>query len=110
MSGKLPNAPVNFLAYDRANDTLVRGDRPRRLLRAEDDKHWKKLGDNLPNTATEDLKIQAASGKLYVGTFGRGTWRIPLVGGQALSTLGTRSRAIARDLVPRRAAAAPRRR
>ena len=35
VSGNLPNAPVNFLAYDRSNDTVVRGDRPRRLLRAE---------------------------------------------------------------------------
>ena len=46
-----------------------------------DNKVWTKLGDNLPNMATEDLKIQARSGKLYVGTFGRGTWRIPLVAG-----------------------------
>src|SRR5262245_65102370 len=45
------------------------------------DKEWFKLGDNLPNTATEDLKIQASSGKIYVGTFGRGTYRIPLVAG-----------------------------
>ena len=49
----------------------------------QDDNSWKKLGANLPNTATEDLKIQAASGKLYVATFGRGTWRIPLVPGSA---------------------------
>src|SRR5262249_20526071 len=27
------------------------------------------------------LKIQASSGKLYVASFGRGTWRIPLVPG-----------------------------
>jgi hypothetical protein len=63
----------------------------------DDNKVWTKLGDNLPNTATEDLKIQASSGKLYVGTFGRGTWRIPLVAGtqrynpQVLTDLGALS-------------------
>ena len=44
-----------------------------------DSKVWTQLGNNLPNTSTEDLKIQSSSGQIYVGTFGRGTWRIPLV-------------------------------
>ena len=48
-----------------------------------DDKDWFKLGDNLPDTATEDVKLQASSRQLYVATFGRGTWRIPLVSGHA---------------------------
>ena len=78
MSGNLPNAPVNFLAYDQANDTLYAATDLGVFFMQNDDKVWTKLGDNLPNTATEDLKIQASSGKLYVGTFGRGTWRIPL--------------------------------
>ena len=82
MSHNLPNAPVNFLAYDQPNDTLYAATDLGVFFTQNDDKKWKKLGDNLPNTATEDLKIQAASGKLYVGTFGRGTWRIPLVQGQ----------------------------
>jgi hypothetical protein len=62
-----------------------------------DDKVWTKLGDNLPNTATEDVKIQSSSGKLYVATFGRGAWRIPLIAGspryngQVLADLGALS-------------------
>ena len=81
ISGNLPNAPVNFLAYDRPNDTVYAATDLGVFFMQHDNKVWTKLGDNLPNTATEDLKIQASSGKLYVGTFGRGTWRIPLVAG-----------------------------
>jgi hypothetical protein len=81
VSGNLPNAPVNFLAYDRPNDTLYAATDLGVFYMQGDSKVWTKLGDNLPNAATEDVRIQASSGKLYVGTFGRGTWRIPLVAG-----------------------------
>ena len=81
VSGNLPNAPVNMLAYDQANNTLYAATDFGVYFMQNDNKVWTKLGDNLPNTATEDLKIQSSSGKLYVGTFGRGTWRIPLVPG-----------------------------
>ena len=81
VSGNLPNAPVNGLAYDRPADTLYAATDLGVFFMQGDTKVWTKLGDNLPNTATEDVKLQASSGKLYVGTFGRGTWRIPLVAG-----------------------------
>ena len=83
VSGNLPNAPVNFLAYDRSNDTLYAATDLGVFFMQNDVPVWSKLGDNLPNTATEDLKIQAASSLLYAGTFGRGTWRIPLAGNTA---------------------------
>jgi hypothetical protein len=81
VSGNLPNAPVNFLAYDRNADVLYAATDLGVFFMAKDKAKWQKLGDNLPNTATEDLKIQASNGLLYVGTFGRGTWRIPLIAG-----------------------------
>jgi hypothetical protein len=81
VSGNLPNAPVNMLAYDQANDTLYAATDFGVFFMQNDSKVWQKLGDNLPNTATEDVKLQASSGELYVATFGRGTWRIPLVAG-----------------------------
>ena len=81
VSGNLPNAPVNFLAYDRAADTVYAATDLGVFFMQDDNKVWTKLGDNLPNTATEDLKM--SSGNLYVGNFGRGTFRIPLVPGSA---------------------------
>jgi hypothetical protein len=71
-AGQLPRLrPANGTLY-AATDFGV-------FFEQSGDKKWTKLGANLPNTATEDLKIQASSGELYVATFGRGTWRIPLV-------------------------------
>jgi hypothetical protein len=81
VSGNLPNAPANFLAYDQSTDVLYAAT-DLGVFFTDKHKKWTKLGANLPNTATEDLKIQASSGDLYVGTFGRGTWRIPLVAGR----------------------------
>ena len=81
ISGNLPNAPVNFLAYDRSNDTIYAATDLGVFFMQGDTENWFKLGDNLPATATEDVRIQASAGKLYVATFGRGTWRIPLVAG-----------------------------
>ena len=70
---------MNFLAYDRAADTVYAATDLGVYFMQDDNKVWTRLGDNLPNTATEDLKM--SSGKLYVGTFGRGTYRIPLIRG-----------------------------
>jgi hypothetical protein len=100
ISGNLPNAPVNFLAYDRAADTIYAATDLGVYFMQHDNKVWTKLGDNLPNTPTEDLKLQASSGKLYVASFGRGTWRIPLIAGtprynpQVVTDLGTLSNTI----------------
>jgi hypothetical protein len=99
ISGNLSNAPVNFLAYDRPNDTLYAATDLGVFFMQHDDKAWTRLGDNLPNTATEDVRI--GSGKLYVATFGRGVWRIPLVPGaprynpQVVADLGALSTQIA---------------
>ncbi len=81
ISGNLPNAPVNALAYDRPNGTLYAATDLGAFYMQNDDKVWHRLGDNLPNTAMEDMKVQKSSQKLYIATFGRGVWRIPLVSG-----------------------------
>ena len=39
---------------------------------------WKKLGDNLPFTETNDLDINYVSGKIYASTYGRGIWEYPI--------------------------------
>jgi hypothetical protein len=97
VSGNLPNAPVNFLAYDAPNNTLYAATDLGVFFMQNDDAVWTKLGDNLPNTATEDVKIQASNGMLYVGTFGRGTWRIPLVQGASCTAKVTNTGSIVTD-------------
>jgi hypothetical protein len=97
VSGNLPNAPVNFLAYDQPNDALYAATDLGVFSMQNGVPVWTRLGDNLPNTATEDLKLQASSGKLYVGTFGRGTWRIPLVATSTCSVKITNGGSIVTD-------------
>lgn len=46
--------------------------------------NWNKLGANLPNVIVNDMKINYANDKLYIGTFGRGMWEITI----ANATLG----------------------
>ena len=104
VSGNLPNAPVNFLAYDRYERHRVRGDRLRCLLRAE-------------GQALEEARRQPAEhGHRGSEDPGRERQALrrdlrprhvadPARGGQALSTYRARSRAMARDLVPTKAPA-----
>jgi hypothetical protein len=100
VSGNLPNAPVNAIAYDRPNGTLYAATDLGVFYMQNDDKNWQRLGTNLPATAMEDVKVQASSQQLYVATFGRGVWRIPLVSGtppynkQAYDDLGALSSTI----------------
>ena len=97
ISGNLPNAPVNAITYDRANGTIYAATDLGVFYMQNDDKNWQRLGTNLPATAMEDVKAQASSQQLYVATFGRGVWRIPLVPGtppynrQAYNDLGALS-------------------
>ena len=74
-----PNAPVNGIAYDKAHEVLYAASDLGVFFVKADHKKWKRLGDNLPAAPTEDVKLQTSGGLLYVATFGRGIWKIPLV-------------------------------
>ena len=39
---------------------------------------WQKLGTGLPNVPVRDLKINYSTNELYIGTFGRGMWKLGL--------------------------------
>ena len=83
ISGNLPNAPLDSVVLDKADDVvIVSGDLGVFFLRKppENPKSttWTRLGTNLPNTSVQDIKIQASSNALYAMTFGRGVQTIPL--------------------------------
>ena len=46
--------------------------------RDESMSEWLKFGSDLPNSQVMDLAVHYKEQKLVVGTFGRGTWEIPL--------------------------------
>jgi photosystem II stability/assembly factor-like uncharacterized protein len=79
VSGNLPDTPVNFL--------LVNPIAPNMLIAATDTgvfvttdlgANWARLGLGLPSTPCLHLRANATTGHLYVGTYGRGIWRMPL--------------------------------
>jgi hypothetical protein len=79
ISGNLPDTPVNFL--------LVNPIAPNMLIAATDTgvfvttdlgANWARLGLGLPSTPCLHLRANATTGHLYVGTYGRGIWRMPL--------------------------------
>ena len=51
-----------------------------KLLRKKDDSQlWEPYGANGPNCRVTDIKVNYFSGKLSVGTFGRGAWECNLL-------------------------------
>jgi photosystem II stability/assembly factor-like uncharacterized protein len=84
ISGNLPNAPVEDVALDDADNLIVAAtDLGVYYLRDPADlplapTSWHGLGTLLPQTPDMDLKIDGTGTNLFVGTFGRGIYYLPL--------------------------------
>jgi photosystem II stability/assembly factor-like uncharacterized protein len=91
VSGILPNAPIEDVLLDQHHSTLYvstdlgvffarvppagGGNAPVTPLR------WQRVGSGLPATPDMSLTINGADTSLFVGTFGRGIWKVPLPAG-----------------------------
>lgn len=76
ISGSLPNAPVEMLAYDRPQQLLYAAT-DLGLFYDKNGKHnWKRLGHGLPNTPVLDVKITGDGATVYAATFGRSVWQL----------------------------------
>ncbi|QTD37355.1 PKD domain-containing protein [Polaribacter batillariae] len=81
ISGNLPNVPTTDVVYDDDNkNTMYLSTETGVYYRDDNDSDWTKYGIGLPNVRANDLEIQHNSSTLFVGTWGRGVWRIPLKG------------------------------
>jgi hypothetical protein len=78
ISGKLPNAPVEMLAYDQPSGQLYAATDFGVFYDKNSAKNWKRLGNGLPSTPVFDVKITGDGRTMYAGTFGRSVWQIPL--------------------------------
>ncbi|WP_067138774.1 WD40/YVTN/BNR-like repeat-containing protein [Microtetraspora malaysiensis] len=78
ISGKLPNAPVEMLAYDQAAEQLYAATDLGVFYDKNGKKNWKRVGDGLPNAPVLDIKITGDGKTLYAATFGRSVWKIAL--------------------------------
>ncbi len=86
LSGNLPEATVNdaTLADGRlflATDTSVYVSDPAQDPLTSASITWRQVGNNLPNIAATALRFIPQNDTLYVSTFGRGVWSLPLAAG-----------------------------
>jgi len=87
MSTGLPNVVAKRLVLktDENNETLFLGTELGVYWKNNTMASWQKLGTGLPNVIVNDLRINYAGQELYVGTFGRGMWKISVDNSQAVS-------------------------
>ncbi|WP_432863753.1 WD40/YVTN/BNR-like repeat-containing protein [Microbispora rosea] len=78
ISGNLPNAPVEMLAYDQPSDQLYAATDFGVFYDKNGKKNWKRVGAGLPNTPVLDITITGDRKTLYAATFGRSVWKIAL--------------------------------
>ena len=79
ISGNLPDTPVNFLIVNPiASNMLIAATDTGVFVTTDGGANWAKLGLGLPSTPCLHLRANATTGYLYVGTYGRGIWRMPL--------------------------------
>ena len=78
ISAGLPNVAMKrlLLKTDMNNETLYIGTEIGVYWKDNTMSAWQKLGTGLPNVIVTDLRINYADQDLYVGTFGRGMWKI----------------------------------
>jgi photosystem II stability/assembly factor-like uncharacterized protein len=78
ISGNMPNAPVEMLAFDSARGDLYAATDLGVFVGKNGKKNWAAVGRGLPNTPVLDVKITGDDKTLYAATFGRSVWSIPL--------------------------------
>ncbi len=84
ISGNLPNAPIESVVIDKTDNLIITATDlgvfylhdPADLPLAPTS--WHSLGTGLPQTPDMDLKIDGTGTSLFVGTFGRGIYSVPL--------------------------------
>lgn len=78
VSGLLPNAPVEMLAWDQRHRQLFAATDLGVFYATDGRRNWKRVGAGLPNTPVLDVKITGDGRTLYGATFGRSVWKVPL--------------------------------
>ncbi len=87
ISGNLPDTPVNFLIVNPvAPSMLIAATDTGVFVTTDEGANWAKLGVGLPSTPCLHLRANATTGYLYVGTYGRGIWRMPLPSASFVTT------------------------
>jgi hypothetical protein len=78
ISGNLPNAPVEMLAYDQPSNQLYAAEDLGLFYLKNGKKNWSRLGTGLPNAPILDVKLSGDGTTVFAATFGRSVWKLSL--------------------------------
>jgi photosystem II stability/assembly factor-like uncharacterized protein len=76
ISGDLPTAPVNDVVL--AGDAIVAGTDVGVFASRDGGASWLAVGSGLPVAPIQDIQVNESAKRLYVATFGRGFWHVPV--------------------------------
>ncbi len=80
ISGNLPSSAARSIVVDNtSNEGVYVGMNLGVYYLNKNTTNWTNLSDNLPMVAVNEVELQIASGKLRVGTYGRGIWERNIV-------------------------------
>ncbi len=68
--------PVNKMLYDDINEKIIIATDMGVYYRNDGGNTWYRLGSDLPNLIVTDMELNRVTGDLYIGTFGRGIWKL----------------------------------
>ena len=77
--GNLPDSPINdgmFYYPNFATNIILAATDVGVFMTTNNGTNWTELADGLPNTVAMHMDYNSASGKLRLGTHGRGTWEL----------------------------------
>ena len=77
--GNLPDSPINdgmFYYPNFATNIILAANDVGVFMTTNNGTNWTELAEGLPNTVAMHMDYNAASGKLRLGTHGRGTWEL----------------------------------
>lgn len=78
ISGNLPQLPVNAIAIDPENGTIIVGTDAGVFFTQDAGANWYALAEGIPNVPVVTLKIHEPTRSLLAGTYGRSAYKISL--------------------------------
>jgi photosystem II stability/assembly factor-like uncharacterized protein len=78
ISGNLPNAPVEMLAYDQTRNQLFAAEDLGLFFLKNGKQNWARVGTGLPNAPILDVKLSGDGHTIFAATFGRSVWKLAL--------------------------------
>ncbi|WP_164914093.1 GEVED domain-containing protein [Aquimarina sediminis] len=85
ITGNLPSEAKNVVRHQKGTETIYVGTYLG-VYYKQGNGNWENYSQSLPNVSVRDLEVNYGDKVLLAGTYGRGVWKIPLVGSGSTDT------------------------